>query len=241
MQRKWQFTLDSLHRVQAFLDAHADVIGMLKQTEARKQLDAAVDAATAHENDRGTAERVLAGSGNAVRQLVGELKTDHMTPVAQFARASLRGVPNFKALAHVPSNRRGPSLVGAARAMATAALPYADALAKAQFPAESVKELGDAADALKAALDGRVAARSNRVVATAGVRQELGLGREAVAMLDPIVTKRLAGRTDLLAGWRSAKRITAMPQTIPAAPVPSSGAAIAPVAPPPAVQGVQAA
>jgi hypothetical protein len=193
MQRKYQYTLDSLHRVQAFLDGHADVLGALKQTEARKQLDDAVDAATAHENDRGTAERTLAGSAAEVRQLVGSLKADHMTPVAKFARANLRGVPNFKALAHVPAQLRGPSLVGAARAMATAAVPYADALAKAQFPAESVKELGDAADALKAALDGRTAARSQRVMAVAGVHHELGLGREAVAMLDPVVSKLAVG------------------------------------------------
>jgi hypothetical protein len=225
MQRKYQYTLDSLHRVQTFLDVHADVLGALKQTEARKQLDEAVDAATVHENDRGTAERTLAGSGEEVRQLVGSLKADHMTPVAKFARANLRGVPNFKALAHVPNNLQGASLVGAARAMATAAVPYADTLAKAQFPAESVSELGAAADALKAALDGRMGARSERVVATAGVRYELRLGREAVAMLDPIVTKRLVGNPVLMAGWRSAKRMTAMPQSAVVAPVPAASVA----------------
>ena len=213
MQKKQQYTLDSLHRVQAFLDVHAGVIGSLKQTEARKQLDGAVGRATAQENDRGTAERTLAGAGHEVRQLVGDLKAGHMTPVAQFARANLRGVPNFKALAHVPHNLRGASLVGAARAMATAALPYVDTLAKAEFPAESVQQLAEAADALKGALDGRMAARSQRVVATAGVRHELGLGRGSVAMLDPIVTKRLAGYPELFAGWRSAKRMTAMPQS----------------------------
>jgi hypothetical protein len=46
------------------------------------------------------------------------------------------------------------------------------------------------------------------VIATAGVQDQLALGREAVAMLDPIVTKKLAGQNDLLAGWRSAKRVT---------------------------------
>jgi hypothetical protein len=185
---------------------------MMEAQEAAKQV--------ATEIARGTAERALAGSGEEVRQLVGSLKADHMTPVAKFARANLRGVPNFKALAHVPANLRGPSLVGAARAMATAAVPYADALAKAQFPVESVKELGDAADALKAAIDGRSAARSQRVMAVAGVHHELGLGREAVAMLDPIVTKRAVGNPVLMAGWRSAKRMTAMPQSTVVAPAP---------------------
>jgi hypothetical protein len=222
MQRKQQFVVDSLRRVQAFLDTHADLVGPLKDTEAGKQLDASVTSVTAHALDQATAQRVRAGAGNQVQQQVGDIKANHMTPLARFSRANLRGVPDFKALAHVPHKLQGARLVGAARAMATAALPYTNVLAAAQFPTDSVQQLGAAADALHATLDSRAAARSRMVVATAGVRQELALGREAVAMLDPIVTRRLAGRTDLLAGWRSAKRVTLMPQSAVAAVPPVS-------------------
>ena len=44
MERKGVMALDSLRRVQGFLDTHADAVGPLKDTEARKQLDAAVTA-----------------------------------------------------------------------------------------------------------------------------------------------------------------------------------------------------
>jgi hypothetical protein len=47
MERKQQMVLDSLRRVQGYLDTHADVVGPLKDTEARKQLDQAVNAAAA--------------------------------------------------------------------------------------------------------------------------------------------------------------------------------------------------
>ncbi|HVT38387.1 MAG TPA: hypothetical protein VHE78_05060 [Gemmatimonadaceae bacterium] len=230
MNKRQQHLVDSLRRVQAFLDTHGDAVGPLKDTEARKQLDQTVGRAIAHALDQSTAERELAGTGNQAKQLAGDLKTGHMTPVAQFARAKLRGVPNFKALAQVPHSLRGPSLVTAAHAMATAATPYVSHLLKAQFPTESVPQLASAANALGAALADRAAALSRHVIATAGVQEQLALGREAVAMLDPIVTRRLAGKKDLLAGWRSAKRVTqrspsgtvlAPPVVVPAPSIPA--------------------
>ena len=212
MHKQQQHVADSLRRVQAFLDSHAAVLGPLKDTEARKQLDQAVDRASTHALGQLTAEREFAGAGNQVKSLADDLKASHMTPVAMFARAKLRGVPDFKALAEVPRNLRGPRLVTAAHAMASAATPYVDRLESAKFPGESVPQLAAAAHALEAAFAERMAAGSRRVVATAGIRKELAVGREAVAMLDPIVAKRLAGKEDLLAGWRSAKRITQRPQ-----------------------------
>jgi hypothetical protein len=221
MLQQQQHGVDSLRRTRAFLVTYAGVLGPLKETEAGKQLDLSLERATAHALDQGTAIREFAGSGEEAKRLAVDLKVDNMTPFAKFARANLRGAPNFNALAHVPHNLRGHSLVAAARAMATAALPYADKLEAAQFPVDSVQQLASAADALHAALEDRVAAQSRRVIATAGVRHELALGREAVAMLDPIVTKRLAGQKDLLAGWRSAKRVKQMPtsEVVPVAPV----------------------
>jgi hypothetical protein len=217
MHRQQQLALDSLRRVQAYTDIHADVLGALKDTEARKQLDGAVDAALAQVNVQGAAERALAGSATTVKQLVGDLKLNHMGPIAKFARANLRGVPDFNALTDVPHGLVGHSLVLAARAMATAGAPYVAVLTKAQFPADSVQQLGAAADALNTALDARVASESRRVEATTGIRQELALGREAVAMLEPIVTKKLVGQKGLLAAWRTAKRVKLMP-TVTAVP-----------------------
>jgi len=222
MLRKQQLAVDSLVRVQAFRDTHASVLGPLKDTDAGKQLDAAIDAANTQALTQRGAERTLDAKATSVEQLVQSLKVDHMTPFAKFARANLRGAPDFSALTKVSHNLRGRALVRDARSMATAAASSADTLTKAQFPADAVQQLSATADALEGALVARDAARSARVVATAGVRDQLAKGREAVAMLDPIVTKKLVGQKDLLAGWRSAKRMTLAP---------GSGAAAAPVVP----------
>src|SRR5450759_878771 len=109
MERKQQLVLDSLRRVQGYLDTHADVVGPLKDTEARKQLDQAVGAALAQANVQGAADRALSGSATSVKQLVGDLKVNHMGPIAKFARANLRGVPDFNALADVPHGLVGHS------------------------------------------------------------------------------------------------------------------------------------
>ncbi len=224
MRRKERYRLDSLLRVQAFLDAYAEALGPLRETEAGRQLDGAVERSTAHALDQGTARRQLAGTGNEAMQRVIEVRSRQLSPLARFARARLRDVPAFDALTHAPHNRQGASIVHAARAMAEAAVPYADVLAAAHFPAGTVEALGDAVGALDRVIGEREAARSRWVVATAGIRHENTRGREAVAMLDPVVTSKLAGQPELLAGWRSAKRVTAMPQS---AGVPSETASAA--------------
>jgi hypothetical protein len=219
MHRKQQLVLDSLRRVQGCLDTHVAVVGPLKETEARKQLDAAVDAALAKAEAQRTAENSLAGSKATTKFLVSDLKVQHMTPIAKFARANLRGAPDFNKLTNVPHNLIGHSLVIVARAMATSAAQHAAALTNARFPADCVQQLATAADALNSALDARVAAQSQRVETTGQIRQELALGREAVAMLDPIVLKMFAGQKGLLSAWRTAKRVSLTPGQ---APVPTA-------------------
>jgi DNA-directed RNA polymerase specialized sigma54-like protein len=131
-----------------------------------------------------------------------------MSPLGRFSRANLRRAPEFKALADVPHNLKAHRLVAAARVMAKAARKHTRVFDAAQFPANIVQELEAAADSLEKALDARTAATLRRVVATAGVQEQIAFGREAVALLDPVVVKRLAGRLNLLAGWRSATRVT---------------------------------
>ena len=228
MLHKQQYQFDSLRRVQLFLDTPGDAVGPLKDTDARKQLDQAVEQGAAHIVAQGLAEREFGGFARTVKALVADLKGNHMTPLAKFARANLRGVPDYQRLADVPQNLSGGRLVSAAKAMAAAAQPYADQLAKAQFPTGSVQQLSAAADALDKALTDRATAQSERVGATAGVKQELALGREAVAKLDPIVLKKLAGQKDLLARWRQAKRVTLTPQ-LPAIPVVAPATVVPPV------------
>ena len=212
MDSKQQHQLDSLHRVQDFLNAHADTVGPLQTSEARKQLDTAVTQIHAHTLDQGTATLDMAGLKNRRDSLAAVLKTRHVQPIAILARAKLRGVPDFAALA-APIPRAGlHRLVHAARAMAVAATAHADAIAASGLGADAVAQLSAATDALDAAMADVANAKVGRVGATRGLAVQLGLGREAVHMLHAAVLSQFGDDATLLAGWRAAHRVTATPR-----------------------------
>jgi len=239
MNQKQQRKIDSLLRVRDFLDDNADHVGAIKDSEGRKQLDGAIAALTTHGDDQAATDLAMAGQSSRQRALAIELRASHMQPIAKFARAKLRGVPDFAALVKSGRDLQPKQLVRAARAMATAAAPQADVITRAGFPADTVAQLGTAATALDNAIIERANAKVRRVGSTTGIHEELVKGREAVAMLNAVVSKQFVSDKTFLAAWRAAHRVTAMPRSsrASAAVTPSAPAAVAPspaaVAPPP--------
>jgi hypothetical protein len=234
MKQHQQRQLDALRRVQDFLDSHADVVGALRESEGRKQLDAAATRLATLDNDQGTAGLELAGQASRAKALTADLRASHMQPIARFARARLRGTPDFAALTRSASRLQGKPLVRAARAMATAAAPHADALTRGGFPADTIAQLAAAADALGESLVERANTRVRRVGATKGIEADLLSGREAVAMLHAVIGKQFAGDATFLAEWRAARRVVGKPGAVRAI----AGASASPASSrAPAVQG----
>ena len=211
MNQKQQRKIDSLLRVRDFLDANADRVGALKDSEGRKQLDDAVNTLTIHGGDQAATDLVMAGQISRERAFAIELRASHMQPIASFARAKLHGVPDFAALVKSGVDLQPKQLVRAARAMATAAASQADALTRAGFPADTVAQLGAAASALESVITERANAKVRRVGSTKGIHEELARGREAVAMLNAVVSKQFVGDQTFLAAWRAARRVMAKP------------------------------
>jgi len=235
MNQTQQRTLDSLRRVQDFLDANADLVGPLKDSEGRKQLDEAVSALTEHSELQAATDLTMAGQISRQKSLATDLRARHMLPIATFSRAKLRGVPDFAALVKSGVRLQPKALVRAARAMATAAAPQADALTRAGFPADTIAQLGAAATALETAITDRANAKVRRVGSTKGIREELAKGREAVAMLHAVVSKQFAGDKTFLAAWSAAHRVALkagvvrLPSAAASAPV--HAAPVAPASP----------
>jgi len=226
MNQKQQRKIDSLLRVRDFLDANADQVGALKDSEGRTQLDDAVAALVTHGSEQAATDLAMAGQMSRERALVIEVRASHMQPIASFARAKLRGVPDFAALVKSGVNLQPKQLVRAARAMATAAAPQADVLTRAGFPADAVAQLGAAASALEGVITERANAKVRRVGSTKGIHEELLKGREAVAMLNAVVSKQFVGDQTFLAAWRAARRVMAKPGIVRAqATVPASAPA----------------
>jgi hypothetical protein len=238
MKKLERHAAESLVSVHAFLKSNPEVAA-LADTPAAQQLEAAIASLKAN-----LADQTSAGLDTSVRRqhvddLGRTLVQDYMKPAAQFARRSLKGAADYAALTRVSRARGSRKLATDARAMATAATPVTSAFASAKFDPQFLTQLGALADELDAALDARTANNARGVGATRGISTAIKSGREAVGMLDPVVTRLLKGNK-LLAVWQSAKHVRAnasstvlpnvAPTVLPVVPAASASPA-SPVAP----------
>ena len=214
MKMDQQRTTDSLRRVQSFMGTHADVLGTLAGSEGKKQIDDAVTAIAIHDTAQGSADRFLAGQMGSQQALAKELITSHMLPIAKFARAKLRGAPDFASLTQPVSFRSPNALLRNARSMVSAAANHADVLTAGGFPADTVAQLTASANQLESVVNARIASKDQRVQATKGIEESLKLGRDGVKMLDALITKHFGKDKVLLTGWRSASRVNAKPGVV---------------------------
>jgi hypothetical protein len=201
----------SLRRVQQFLDKHMDVLGAVNDTPARRQFDAAALAVDAVGRKQGSRVRQMRGEATRQRSLERDLRETHLVPMAKFARAHLAQQGDIAALAPTLKNLGGQRLVRTAAVLATSGVPYQDKFIEAGYPAGFLEEMSAAAGTLLESIDRRSSLRSDRVAATAGIAAALEKGRQAIAMLDPVVGRIIAGSEGLISGWKHAKRITAVP------------------------------
>ena len=212
MNQHQQRQLDAHTRVQDFFSAKADVIGALGSSEGKQEFDTAVTAVRDLGIKQGDADREIAGQKSLTEALTINLRTQHMATIATFARAKLRGVPNYAALTSTP-RLEGAKIIRAARTMANAAAPYADAMAKGGFPADTVTQLGDAADALERAIAARANAKVARVGSTNGINAQLQVAKESVAVMNAAINRQFVGQHAFLASWNAARRVVSKPGT----------------------------
>ena len=232
MKKHQQYRIDALHRSRDFLDSNVAAVTGLADSEGKKQLDASIVALAGFTTTQEWANRYMAGRKGRERALAVSLVEQHMRPIATFARARLRGVPDFAALARRTMNGTGAALVREARGMATAAAPHVAVLVAGGFPADVVTQLGAAAAALEAALADRANAKVERITSTKGISEEIKAGRESLAMLHAVVSRQLTSNPTLLAGWNGARRVTSKPGVARGGIVSTPAVSIAPATPP---------
>ena len=207
MQRSQIHVGQSLRQVQQFLIQHEVVVPSAAASAARRTLDAVVAEIDRAATEQGVLGRT--GRGEVQRRLDLErtLVRKYITPLVKFARASLRGTPEFASLtpSSVPLQRE--RLVRTALAMAVAAEQHADALRAAEFPADFLAQLRAAATAVQQSIDAGRSGRVRRTGVTKEIRTALANGRQAVAQLDALVAHTIVGNAALEREWRSAKRV----------------------------------
>lgn len=207
MQRGQYHVGQSLRQVQQFLAEHATTVPSAVASAAKQELDTAVAALDQAATEQGRLTRAVRGEVERREWLERTLLRKYVTPLAKFARASLRGVPEFAALTPAASAFERERLVRTAQAMAVAADPHVDRLRAAAFPADFLDQLRAAAAAVQRSFDAGLAGRVRRTGVTKEIREVLASGRRAVATLDALVGHTILGNEALEREWRSAKRV----------------------------------
>lgn len=211
MRANDQYYLSSFKRVQAFLNENAAQMGAIKASKGGKQLDEVVGQLEKHGIAQSSARLEIGGHANLQQSLEMALKKEHLLPIASFARANLRGVPDYATLTRSVIKLRGPALVRAARAVAVAAQPYVAALEEGGFPADTLTALSAAAGKVEETIEARASLKVRRAGSTSGISEETKRGVEAVRSLSAVVERQFAKDKAFLAAWRSAKRVVAKP------------------------------
>ena len=197
----------SLRQVQQFLTVHADVVPSAIASGAKRALDAAVAELDRAATQQGSLSRTVRGEVQRRAELERTLLRKYVTPLVKFARASLRGAPEFAALTPSARAMRRERLVRTAQALAQAADNHVDVLRAAAFPADFLDQLRSAAAAVQQSFDSGLSGRVRRTGVTKEISSALAKGRQAVASLDALVAHTIVGNEALEAEWRSAKRV----------------------------------
>lgn len=202
--------LEALHAVQMFLDKHGEVLAEVNTSGARAHIDevAAELEAMARQQEGG----LMKARGETARQReLRELLRRHMRPIAAVAEARLREVPQFTSLRMPDRRLQGTAIVVAARGMAEAALPYVEEFRQSGLHEQFIERLRQAADALSASLDKRRVSQTARTGATQGLADAERRGRQALKIMDALVTLAIGDNEVLMRGWDMSRRVQLKP------------------------------
>lgn len=207
MQSRQKQSIEAYRRVQAFL-ADNPVPPPGSYGAPKELLDEVVALLTSHSNDQvagGGLSRAEAAKQNTLRKV---LREQHLKPIAKIANAVLRGSPGIDKATKLPDAHISTTrLMAVANGFKVAARPYEQTFVKNGRPADFLARLDAAAEAvLQAQLD-QARNVGNAAGAKEGMGDEIARGRDAVEMLDAIVTTTFAGNGQILGRWRSAKRV----------------------------------
>ena len=207
MQTRQGNMLQSLQTVQTFLEEHADKLGSVVNTGAKKKLAEAIADLAAHAVEQSGSN--LASQGATKKQLVlrHALLHDHMEPISRIAKADLPLRPEIESLRMPKGKPSAQRLAAAARGMAQTAEVHAGVFVAAGLPQDFIARLNAATDALLVSLDERLQSRGKRSGATRGLTARLTAGRKIVHVLDSFVTTALRDDPALLANWKVVKRV----------------------------------
>jgi hypothetical protein len=209
MRQEQQRQLDSLVRAQDFIGQNPELVGSMAGSEDATQLADVLAQVRHHITAQGSNVLVAHGLTGQVHGMAKNLVRRHLGPIAKFARASLKGVPEYAMLVAKVRVSSPKGLVTKAYAVAEAAKPYVSRMVAAGFAADTVDQLLAATNDLNEVIVKREPMAKDRVRSTREIVTLIELGRDSVKKIDAVLAHRLATNAPALAAWKSASRVQA--------------------------------
>jgi hypothetical protein len=171
-------------------------------------LDEVVARLTDHGNAQATGGRLSKADAQLQKTLRAELREQHLKPINKIAKATLRGSPAIDKALKLPKPQRATTLLLAdASAFRTAGQLYEATFVKNGRPADFLEKLDGMIARLRQSMVGQGRNVGSKVGGKQGLKDEIVRGRDAVEMLDAIVSTTFVGQGVVLAKWENAKRI----------------------------------
>jgi len=207
MQLKVLNTTDMGHRVQGFLDAQGAAIGVAVPANLRARLDGAVTQLVASQteqaNSAGAAKTATATQG-AIRK---DINARLLRPIARVAKSALSHQPDIAALIVTSGSMANGTFVSKLNSLADAATAYEQTFVDHMLPPNFIAQLRGAAAQLTASAESRARSVARRQAATASMIAADKVIKDAVSVLNHVLTPLLKPNAALLADWVASKRL----------------------------------
>lgn len=203
--------VESYQRVRTFLTANP-----APNAPGLSQVVATFDVALAELADHSSA--VLSGGQlsrferRRLEALMKKLREQHMRPIVAIAKAEIDAQPGITEALRMPNGALGAvALIAAARAMHSSAMQFRETFLRAGRPEDFLEQLTAAVEAVQGAMTGQARNIGTKVGARAGLSKALQRARRAVEIMNPLICTAFEGNEVVLAQWKAAKRVRAVP------------------------------
>lgn len=225
MHGRFKQLIESYQRVQDFLGANPPPQPPPAYAAQKKALDDSVARLAVLASNESAGRKESRGETQRQRAVRGVLRENHLEPISRLGKALFDNPELQKSLSMPSAKLLSTRLIAEAKGMRDTVASYAQQFVAHGRPQDFLAQLDAAIDALRQAMLRRAATRGKHVGAKKGLKQELQTTRRAVSLLDAQVRTVFRGNAELLAKWRTAKRV----QLTPGGGRPPSSDAVPPV------------
>jgi hypothetical protein len=212
---------DALVNIQHFLDANSVALGPVNTSGARQDLDGAAAALSGHAVSQGEHTTASTGETRKERSIRVSIRRQYLRPIAQVAATRSADVPQLGTLRLPHGKLVGANFVDAANIVANNAEPYVAVLVAAGLKPDFLIGLRGKLQELEASRGGRVGHAQVRKSSTIALGVAARKGRKAIKALDGVIEQQIPDNAQLLAEWKSVKRVAKKPGPVQSAGVTS--------------------